>query len=204
MAATAVIHNPSGYIFWVDSIAIWYRMIWYLILLCVITVGISLYICSLEYAQLFTIILFTHSDPVTRHCVVDLCQHWSDNGLSRVRQQVIIWASVGLSTESWEQTLVKFESKYWKFPLLKMRLRMPSAKYQGFYWDLDVVDCMGVRDTWVLICKVIHTGDPLHNLIEPNKILQHSTELHTNLWLGGVLQGWVCYSYNWPSTQPST
>ena len=45
-------------------------------------------------------------------------------------------------------------------------------------------------------------GDSLHNLPDLHSTLQHTTKLHTTLWLDGVLQGCVRHLCGWASTQP--
>ena len=41
-----------------------------------------------------------------------------------------------------------------------------------------------------------NTGDPLHNLTELHTTYQHTTKLHTALWLAGVLAR-LCASPVW-------
>ena len=62
------------------------------------------------------------------------------------------------------------------------------------------------NDSWMILlkvqCKWIGQSTDC-TLTDLHTTLQYTTELHTTVRLGGVLQGCVCDPYGWHSTQPN-
>ena len=82
----------------------------------------------------------THRDRVMHICVSNLTIIGSDNGLSPVRRQAIIWTNAGiLSIEplgtNFSEILIRIQA----FSFKKMHLKMSSAKWRPFCLGLNVL-----------------------------------------------------------------
>ena len=90
----------------------------------------------------------THWGRVTHICVVILTIIGSDNGLSPVRRQAIIWTNAGMlligpSGTNFREILIGIQT----FSFNKMHLKMSSAKWRPF--------CLGFNV--LMLCKVTTT-----------------------------------------------
>ena len=90
--------------------------------------------------------LLTHWGRVTHICVADLATIGSENGLSPVRRQAIIWTNAGILLigplgTNFSETLIRIQT----FSLKKMNLKMSSAKWRSFCLGLDVLRWLGAE-----------------------------------------------------------
>ena len=120
---------PGKTVNWVGSLAF----------LCNMAVIISLdQTLKLPYAMSC---ILTHWGRVTHICVSKLTIIGSDNGLSPVRRQAIIWTNAGILlirplgtnfSEMWIEILI--------LSFMKIRLKVPSAKWRPFCLGLYVLN----------------------------------------------------------------
>ena len=86
------------------------------------------------------VVVLTHWGRVTHICVADLATIGSDNGLSPVRRQAIIWTNAGILLigplgTNFSETLIIIQT----FSLKKTYLKMWSAKWRPFCLGLNVL-----------------------------------------------------------------
>ena len=86
--------------------------------------------------------LLTDWGRVTHICVNELTVIGSDNGLSPGRHQAIIWTNAGILLigplgTNFREILVKIQI----FSIMKMCLKMSSAKWRPFCLGLNVLNC---------------------------------------------------------------
>ena len=94
---------------------------------------------------------FTHWGRVTHICVGKLTIIGSDNGLSLVRRQAIIWTNAGLLSIGplrtyFSENLIKIQ----QFSLKKMHVKMSSAKWRPSCLGLNVL----IRRQCVILINV--------------------------------------------------
>ena len=82
--------------------------------------------------------LLTHWGRVTHICVVELVVIGSDNGLSPVRRQAVIWTNVGISLigplgTNFSEILIGIQT----FSFKKLHLKTSSAKWRLFCLGLN-------------------------------------------------------------------
>ena len=85
-------------------------------------------------------LLLTHWDRVTHICVDKLTIIGSDNGLSPGRHQAFIWTNAGIlligpRVTNFSEILIGIQT----FLFMKMHLKMSSAKWRPFCFDLNVL-----------------------------------------------------------------
>ena len=95
---------------------------------------------SLAHFSITSLNEFTHWGRVTHICVSNLTITGSDNGLSPVRCQAIIWTNAGILSigslgTNFSEILLRIET----FSFTKMHLKMSSAKPQPFRLGLYVL-----------------------------------------------------------------
>ena len=97
--------------------------------------------CSYAYCAKTVFYTLTHWGRVTHICVGKLTIFDSDNGLSPVRRQAIIWTNaeillIGPLGTNFSEILIVIQT----FSLTKMHLKMASAKWRGFCLGLNVLN----------------------------------------------------------------
>ena len=109
----------------------------------------------------------THWGQVTHICVGKLTIIGSENGLSPVRRQAIIWTNAGILLIRTLGTIFsEFLSKVHRFSFKKMRLKVSSAKWRPFCLGLNELN--GNIHRWIrclyssLISQDI--SDPVHEV----------------------------------------
>ena len=109
----------------------------------------------------------THWGRMTHICVGKLTIIGSDNGLSPVRRQAIIWTSAGILLigtleTNFSEILIAIEI----FSFKKMHLKMSSVKWRPLCLGLKVLKYIETRlSLWTDIC-IAHI---LHNVLHPSK-----------------------------------
>ena len=88
-----------------------------------------------------------HWGRVTHICVSKLSIIASDNGLSPVRRQAIVWTSAGiLLIGPWGTNFSDILIDIHTFSFKKIDLKMSSAKWRPFFHGLNVLNIIGMND----------------------------------------------------------
>ena len=95
----------------------------------------------------------THWGRVTHKCVGNVTIIGSENGLSPVRRQAIIWTNAGIlligpSETNFSEILIEI----YKFSFMKMRLKGSSAKWRPFSLGLNVL-----KGLWAYSCDHVNS-----------------------------------------------
>ena len=124
------------------------------------------YILMLIYwpAYGFYLATLTHWGRVTHICVSKLTIIGSDNGLSPVRLQAIIWTNAGILLfeplgTNFNDTSIEIHT----FSFKKIHLKLSSGKWRPFCLGLNVLTRIWCRQTWIhclylYLVKVLANG----------------------------------------------
>ena len=126
---------------------------------------------DIHYKEPITAILLTHWSRVTHICVSKLTSIGSDNGLSPVRRQAIIWTNAGiLLIRTLGTNFSEILCEIHTFSFKKMHFKMSSEKWRPFCLGLNVLTHHGLvmphGASWVIIGLGHHGSSPVpHQVI---------------------------------------
>ena len=108
----------------------------------------------------WTSFLLTHWSRVTHKCVSNVTIIGSDNGLSPVRRQTIIWTNAGILLIAPSETnFSEIFIEIYTFSFKKMRLKGSSAKWRPFCFGLNV---LMQRPVWSINSNPAHPHILIH------------------------------------------
>ena len=128
--------------------------------------------------------LLNHLPLVPHICVIESDQIGSDNGLSPIRRQAIIWTSVGLLSI---RPLRTNFNEIQDFSFTTMHLKISSVKLQPFCPGKDGLKASPV---WLLICRLRNINQTWGLILVNQEMI---TPRNTYFYLFQCVHIWISY-----------
>ena len=124
--------------------------------------------------------LLTHWGRVTQICLSKFTIIGSDNGLSPIRRQAIIWTNAGILLTNFSEILIQIHT----FSNKKMRLKMSSGKWRPFCLGLNVLNLVTIWthfEAFYDFCRIVkHSNQTL--IVAGSKLDYSCNKKLTNDW----------------------